>query len=707
MKIVKNSVEIGGRTISFETGWIAKQASGSVIVREGDSMVLVTAVCAGIGDREFDFLPLSVEYQDRSGASGAIPGGYFKREGRGTERETLIARVIDRPIRPLFPKHFRQEIQVIAQVMSYDPDHETEPLAICGAAAALHVSDAPISEPAAGVRICRVNGQLLVNPSRADRDASDLNLMIAGTKSAITMVEGGGAEFGEDIVMEAMTLAQDCITKICLCIEALRTEALAAGRAQAKIVVPEKPKAEGEITAWMAANGTDALKTALATPGKHERGDALKAARNALIAKMLDGVTDEKVKADKTKNAKLAWEHLLRDTMRGTVLTSKKRIDGRGPADIRTITCEVGVSPRAHGSAYFTRGETQSFVTVALGTDDDTQRIEEPGGHVERRWLLTYNFQPFCTGEARPLRAPKRREIGHGVLARRALEAVLPPKATFPYVLRSTSEILESNGSSSMATVCGSTLALMDAGVPIKAPVAGIAMGLIEEKGDFVVLSDILGDEDALGDMDFKVTGTKEGITAFQMDVKTGGVSPAVMKVALAQAKEGRIHIINEMEKTISKPRADLSQWAPRITTLHIKPEKIKDIIGPGGKIIRGIQEQCQVKITVGDTGRIDVASTDPQRTERAIAMIREICQEAEIGALYVGIVKRIVDFGAFVEIFPGTDGLVHISELARERVEKVTDILHEGDEVLVRVIDVDRSGKIRLSRKEALQAGN
>jgi polyribonucleotide nucleotidyltransferase len=388
------------------------------------------------------------------------------------------------------------------------------------------------------------------------------------------------------------------------------------------------------------------------------------------------------------------------------VLSSKKRIDGRGPADIRAITCEVGVSPRAHGSAYFTRGETQSFVTVALGTDDDVQRIEEPGGHVERRWLLTYNFQPFCTGEARPLRAPKRREIGHGVLARRALEAVLPKKADFPYVLRSTSEILESNGSSSMATVCGSTLALMDAGVPIKAPVAGIAMGLIEDKGNFVVLSDILGDEDALGDMDFKVTGTKEGITAFQMDVKTGGVSPAVMKVALAQAREGRIHIIGEMEKTIGKPRADLSQWAPRITTLHIKPEKIKDIIGPGGKVIRGIQEQCQVKITVGDTGRVDVASTDPQRTERAIAMIREITQEAEIGALYVGIVKRIVDFGAFVEIFPGTDGLVHISELARERVEKVTDVLHEGDEVLVRVIDVDRSGKIRLSRKEALEAG-
>jgi polyribonucleotide nucleotidyltransferase len=699
MKIVTKSVEIGGNTLTFETGKLAKQSSGAVVARSGDSMVLVTAVCAE-SDRPFDFLPLSVEYEDRSGAGGQIPGGYFKREGRSSERETLVSRLIDRPIRPLFPKHFRQEIQVIAQVMSFDVNHETDWLALCGASAALHVSDAPIAEPAAGVRVCRVDGKLVLNPNAADRAKADLNLVIAGTASAISMVEGGAKEASEAEMLDAFDLAQDAIKKICACIEELRAEA-----GKPNIEVPAKPKSEGEAEAYIKGHGKAALVAALAIKGKHDRSDGMKAARNALIAKLVEG-KEPKEAEELTKQAKLAWEELTRETMRQGVLKNRTRIDGRAPDGIRAIWCEVGMAPRAHGSALFTRGETQAFVTVALGTDDDIQRIEEPAGHVERSWMLTYNFQPFCTGEARPLRAPKRREIGHGVLARRALEAVLPEKASFPYVMRSTSEILESNGSSSMATVCGSTLALMDAGVPIKAPVAGIAMGLIKEGNDFAVLSDILGDEDALGDMDFKVCGTKQGITAFQMDVKIGGLTREIMAAALEQARAGRVHILDEMAKTIAVPRGDLSPYAPRITTIFIKQDKIRDLIGPGGKVIRGIQEACGVKVTVIDSGKVDVASNDPIKTEKAMAMIREITQEAEIGALYVGVVKRIVDFGAFVEIFPGTDGLVHISELSRERVEKVTDVLHEGDEVLVRVIDVDRSGKIRLSRKDALEAG-
>ena len=698
MNIVTKSVEVGGKTLTFETGKLAKQSSGAVVIRSGDSMVLVTAVCAP-GDREFDFLPLTVEYQDRSGASGAIPGGYLKREGPNSERQTLVARLIDRPIRPLFPKHFRMETQVIAQVMSYDPDHETDWLALCGAAASLHVSDAPLVEPAAGVRVCRVDGKLIVNPTRAERQAADMDLVIAGVANAITMVEGEAKEVDEATVLDALEIAQNEIAKICGCIDALGKEA-----AKTKIVVPKKVKAEEEVGAWMAAHGGESLDAAMATPGKHARKDALKAARTALVAKLVEGKDAAEATA-LTTQAKLAWEEMIMKTMRKNVLDHGRRIDGRAADQIRPIWGEVGNAPRAHGSSLFTRGETQAFVTVALGTEDDAQRIEEPAGNSTRHFMLTYSFQPFCTGEARMLRGPKRREIGHGVLARRAIEAMLPDKKAFPYALRITSEILESNGSSSMATVCGGTLALMDAGVPLKAPVAGIAMGLILEGERYAVLSDILGDEDALGDMDFKVTGTRKGITAFQMDMKIGGLSRDIMGAALAQARRGYVHILDEMAKVLDAPRADLSKFAPRITTIQIKTEKIKDIIGPGGKVIRGIQETCGVKVSVDDTGRVAVASTDAAKTEKAIAMIREITQEAEIGALYVGIVKRVVDFGAFVEIFPGTDGLVHISELAKERVEKVTDVIHEGDEVLVRVIDVDRSGKIRLSRKDALDA--
>ena len=701
MNIVTKTVEIGGKTISFETGKLAKQASGAVIVRSGDSTILVTAVCAE-GDRVFDFLPLTVDYQDRNGASGTIPGGYLKREGRSTERETLTSRLIDRPIRPMFPKQFRAELQIIATVMSYDVNNETDVLALCGAAAAFHISEAPLSEPVAGVRVCRVDGELVLNPDREARERADINLIIAGTRDAITMVEGGADEADEDAMLDCFDLAQNAIRTLIDAMDELRKEA-----GKPKVAVPEPAELDDKVVKYLGRYGKKPLTKALAVVGKHERKAALKAARNGLIEKIVAKESEDDVIAQKTADAKSAWEKLIRTVMREQVIATRTRIDGRAPDEIRDIWCEVGVSERAHGSAYFTRGETQAYVNIALGTEVDNQRIEGPDGKEERTWMLTYNFPPFCTGEARPLRGPKRREIGHGALARRALIPVLPEKEAFPYVLRSTSEILESNGSSSMATVCGSTLALMDAGVPLSAPVAGIAMGLIKEGDDYAVLSDILGDEDHLGDMDFKVTGTKDGITAFQMDCKITGVSREIMAKAMAQAREGRLHILSEMAKTIDAPRTELSPYAPRITTIHINTEKIRDLIGPGGKVIRSIQDACEVRVTVDDSGKVDVASTNQERTDKAIQMIREITQEAEIGALYVGVVKRIVDFGAFVEIFPGTDGLIHISHLAHERVDKVTDVLQEGDEVLVRVIDVDRSGKIRLSRKEALDSLN
>ena len=699
MNIVSKSVEIGGKTITFETGKYAKQASGAVVVSAGESMVLCTAVCES-GSTNFDFLPLTVNYEDRNGASGTIPGGYLKRESGRSERETLICRIIDRPVRPMFPKQFRSEIQVIASTMSYDADNETDVLALCGASAALHISDAPMSEAIAGVRVCRVNGEYKLNPGLADREASDINLIVAGTREAITMVEGGAAEASEESMLDVFDLAHEAIKKIVDAIDALRE---VAGKPNRE-VPPAVGLPEGLFERVEEA-GKAGLIEALAVREKHARKAALKAARDAMVATVTEGADADAIES-LTNDAKKAWDKLISKVMRSTVIAENKRIDGRAPDEIRDIWCEVGMAPRAHGSAIFTRGETQAYVNIALGTDVDVQRMELPyEPRHERRFMLTYKFLPYCTGEARPLRGPKRREIGHGELARRSLLSVLPTSADFPYVLRSTSEIMESNGSSSMATVCGTTLALMDAGVPIKAPVAGIAMGLVKEGEDFRVLSDILGDEDHLGDMDFKVTGTREGITAFQMDVKIKGVSREIMAAALEQAKAGRIHILDKMAEALEAPREEMSRYAPRITTLQIKSDKIRDLIGPGGKVIRGIQAACDVKVTVDDSGRVDVASSNPDNTDKAIAMIREITQEAEIGALYVGVVKRIADFGAFVEIFPGTDGLIHISHLAHHRVDKVTDVVQEGDEVLVRVIDIDRSGKIRLSRKEALEA--
>jgi polyribonucleotide nucleotidyltransferase len=696
--IVTRSVKVGNATLTFETGKLAKQAY-SVVVRSGDTHVLVTAGVTSSATT-FDFLPLTVDYQDRTGAYGAIPGGFMKREGRASERETLISRLIDRPIRPMFPKHFRNEMQVIATVLSFDKNVEADVLSLCGAAAALAISPAPFEAPVAGVRVVRTGGAWHVNPDKATLDAADVTFVIAGTADAITMVEGGAKECSEGEVLDALDLAHAEIKKICACIADF-----AAAVGGSKLEVPPAPGPDAATVAKVTELGYASLKEAMKVPGKHERKAAIHTARDAVSAQLTAGL-DADAAAKVALQVKEVWEKLVKKAMRAQVLDDNRRLDGRKPADVRPIWCETGVAPRAHGSAIFTRGETQGFVTAALGTDDDAQLMDVPTGKHDRRWLLTYNFPPFCTGEVRRLGAPRRREVGHGALARRALEAVMPTRDEFPYVVRCTSEILESNGSSSMATVCGSTLAMMDAGVPLKAPVAGIAMGLIKEGERFAVISDILGDEDALGDMDFKVTGTDKGVTAFQMDTKISGVSREIMAAALEQARQGRVHILGEMAKSLAAPRKELSPYAPRITTIHIKPDRIREIIGPGGKTIRNIQDTCGVKISVDDSGKVEIASSDGIATEKALGMIREITQEAEIGALYLGIVRRIVDFGAFVEIFPGTDGLIHISHLAKERVDKVSDVVKEGDEVLVRVIDIDRAGKIRLSRKEALDAG-
>jgi len=699
MNIHTVSVDIGGRPLTFETGKLAKQATGSIVVRQNDSAVLVTAVTSS-EEKPFDFLPLTVDYMDRFGSYGKIPGSFLKREGRSNERETLTSRLIDRPIRPQFPKHYRNEIQIIATAISYDTASDTDVLALCGASAALHVSDIPLQRPIAGVRVARVDGEFVVNPSRESMTDADIVLTVAGTSESICMVEGGANQAAEADMMDAMDLAHAEIKKIIGAINELREKA-----GLEKQVVKPAPVADAAVQDKVFKIGTDALKTALGTEGKMERKVAMKAARNSVIAQVVDGIDDDAEIARVTGEAKFAWEKLTAKTMRTQVIEKGVRIDGRATDEIRDIWCEVGVAPRAHGSAVFTRGETQAFVTAALGVEQDAQRIDYAGSQTDfRRWMLTYTFPPFCVGEARMMRGPKRREIGHGILAHRAITPMVPAQEDFPYVLRCCADVLESNGSSSMATVCGSTLALMDAGVPLIAPVAGIAMGLIKEGDDFAVLSDILGDEDHLGDMDFKVTGTRDGITAFQMDTKIDGVPREVMLRAMNQAREGRIHILDEMAKSISAPREDLAPHAPRITSIKIKPDKIRDIIGPGGRMIRSIQEQAGVKITVDDSGKVDVASTSLENTEKALALIRELTQEAEIGKLYLGVVKRTVDFGAFVEIFPGTEGLVHISHLAKERIDRTTDVVNEGDEVLVRVIDIDRGGKIRLSRKEALE---
>jgi len=688
------SAKVGNQSISLETGRVAKQADGSVVVRSGDSMVLVTAVSAKEPKPGFDFFPLTVDYQERLSAAGRIPGSFFRREGRLTERETLISRLIDRSLRPLFPEGYQHDTQVIATVFSADPAYDTDVLALTGASFAMAVSDVPFPFQFAGVRVGRVNGQFVANPGEEERNQSDIDVIMAANRDSIFMVEGGGKEVSENDMIEALLFGQRAIEPLLKAQEQMAKAVNAEKRTFEKV-----PLADG-VVARVRETALEKVRSAYLQHEKHDRYGQLAQIKKDIVAELCaPGAPFE----GKDKDVKTALEDLKYEHMRRMITYDGQRIGGRDTRTIRKISCEVGTLPRAHGSALFTRGETQSLVTTTLGTSEDEQRMESLKGQSFRKFMLHYNFPPYSVGEVKPLRGAGRREIGHGVLAERALRAVLPADDKFPYTIRVVSDILESNGSSSMATVCGGTLSLMDAGVPISAPVAGIAMGLIKEQERIAILSDILGDEDHLGDMDFKVCGTAKGITSIQMDIKITGVDKQILTNALNQAREGRLHILGEMAKAIEKPRADISKYAPKITTIRIPVSRIKDVIGPGGKVIKDIIARTGASIDIQDDGSVAIASPNSEGVEQAIKMIRALTQEAEVGKTYLGTVRRIMEFGAFVEIFPGTDGLVHISDLANTRVKKVEDVLKEGDEVLVKVVSVDRSGKIRLSRKEAL----
>jgi len=690
--VKKVELEFHGRPLSIEIGRVAKQADGAALVQYGETVVLVTAVAARDLKLDTDFFPLTVDYQEKTFAAGKIPGGFFKREGRPSEKEILTCRLIDRSIRPLFSEGLRCETQVIATVLSADRENDPDIVAMLGASVALHVSDIPFNGPLAGVRIGRNNRQWVINPTQNQLDESDMDIFLSGSQDAIVMVEGGAQMVSEDEILEALYAGHQAIQPLIEIQEQLRRE---IGKSKREVPLAKLDQA---VVRRVEELALAKLKQALEVAEKLERYKRIAEVKGVVVPQALAEFPD------KQKDIKGAFEELKRNVFRGLVIHQERRIDGRGLKDIRPITCEVEVLPRTHGSALFTRGETQALVVTTLGTTSDEQRVDALIGEHFKKFMLHYNFPPFSVGEVKFLRGPGRREIGHGNLAERALLPVLPAEESFPYTIRIVSEILESNGSTSMATVCGGSLALMDAGVPVSAPVAGIAMGLIKEGEHVRVLSDILGDEDHLGDMDFKVAGTSEGVTSLQMDIKIGGVNRDVMQQALHQAKEGRLHILGIMNDTLPTPRTNVSGHAPRIITLKVKPDKIREIIGPGGKVIRGIIEATGVKMDVEDDGTVRIASVDEEASRKAIEMVQRIAAEAEVGKIYKGTVRKIVEFGAFVEILPGTDGLLHISQLAPERVRKVTDVLKEGDEVMVKVLEIDRQGKIRLSRKEALQ---
>jgi polyribonucleotide nucleotidyltransferase len=710
------SVEIGGRPMTLETGRLAKQASGAVLVTYGETVVLVTATRAAPRPG-IDFFPLVVDFVEKTSAAGKIPGGFFKREGRLSDREVLASRFIDRAIRPLFPEGYRDEVQIIATVVSADGQNSPDLAAFVGASTALVLSDIPFLGPIAGVRVGRVEGQLLANPTREQMAKSDLELVVAGSRDALVMVEGEAKEASEQEILAALRFGHDHLRPLIEIQEELRA---VSGRPKlTPAVVARDETLEKRVRELAEAR----LRAAVAITEKAARYDAIAAVEGEALDTLTREYRSERVSfdsleavearqaglRDRTGRVKSILHDIRSQLVREAILAEGRRIDGRKPEDIRRIACEVGVVPRAHGTGLFTRGETQALVYATLGSQDDMQTIDALTERYEKRFNLHYNFPPFSVGEARMLRGPSRRDVGHGNLAERAVQAVLPSFEDFPYALRVVSEILESNGSSSMASVCGATLALMDAGVPLAAPVAGIAMGLIQEGDRVAVLSDILGDEDHLGDMDFKVAGTRKGVTAVQMDIKITSVDWDVMARALEQARQGRLHILDRMrDETAAQlgdlvARPELSRWAPRVQVIWIKPDRIRDVIGPGGKVIRGIQEMTGAKIDIEDSGQVTLFSPDLEALARARAMVEELTQEAELGRLYVAKVKRIAEFGAFCEIFPGTDGLVHISHLADGRVERVTDVVQEGDEVLVKCIDIDPSGRIRLSRKEAL----
>ena len=682
-------IKINNTSLTIETGKVAKQADGSVVVRCGGTVVLSTAVASRTAMEGRDFLPLTVEYRERAYAGGRIPGGFFKREGRPDEKETLTCRLIDRPLRPLFPKGFRNEIQIINLVISADNENDPDVLAMIGSSAAMALSGIPFAGPVGAVRVALVDGKLVANPTYKQVAASPLELVMAGNEDAILMVESGGKEIAEEQMLEALAFGHE------RCKELTRIQKDLVARAA-------KPR-----WAFEPAGVDPALQARVKELASAKVGQALSVHEKQARAKTLEAIFEEifsAVGGDETQRAKVreAFEKVEKSEVRRLIVDKGIRVDGRSVKEVRPIWSEVEYLPRAHGSALFTRGETQALVSATLGTKDDEQKIESFEGNGYRRFMLHYNFPSFSTGEVKRFGTAGRREIGHGALAQRAVEAVLPTREEFPYTIRVVSDILESNGSSSMATVCGASMALMDAGAPLKAPVAGIAMGLVKEGDRVGILTDIMGSEDHYGDMDFKVAGTEKGITALQMDIKIGGVSVDIMRQALAQAKEARLHVLGKMAEVIKGPRAELSPNAPRFLTIKIRPEKIREIIGPGGKVIRGIQEKTGAKIDVEDGGKVTVFSPSAEAAQMAIGIIQDICREAELDRIYVGKVKSIKEFGAFVEIIPGNEGLLHISQIAESRIRSVGDVLSEGDIVAVKVIEIDGNGKMRLSRKAA-----
>jgi polyribonucleotide nucleotidyltransferase len=698
------STDFAGRNFTLKTNYVAAQADGSILVYYGDTVVLVTAVSLKTAREGVDFLPLTVDYQEMTSAAGKIPGGFFKREGRLNEREILISRIIDRAIRPLFPKGYFYETQLVATVLSVDKENDPDVAAMIAASAALEISDIPFKGPIACVRLGRINGEFVCNASPAKMKESEFSIFMVGRKVTpskfgkpydveLVMMEGEANEVAENIIIDAIKFGLEAIRPAIDLQDKMRAEVGKQKRPVEEVVI------DNELIARVSAEAMAGLKEGYSLPRKLERYSKLGSVRGAVV-KSICG--DD---ANLRKKVAAIIEELEQRILRDMIIMEKKRIDGRSSTDIRPINSEVGVLPRVHGSALFNRGETQALASLTLGTSSDEQRMDYIVGEERRTFLLHYNFPPYSVGEAKSLRSPGRREIGHGALARKALVPVLPSPEEFPYTIRIVSDILSSNGSSSMATVCGGILSLMDAGVPVKNIVAGIAMGLLKEGDNVVILSDILGDEDHAGDMDFKVCGTEKGITAMQMDIKIDGLTEDILRKALAQAKDGRIHIIGKIRETLAAPRADISLYAPRITTVKVKEDQVRTVIGSGGKNIRQIISETGVTINVEDDGTVTIASSDAEAAARAVAMVKWLTEEAEVGKIYRGTVKKILDFGAFVEILPGTDGLLHISQISKERVEKVTDVLHEGDEVMVKVLEVDKQGKIRLSRKDALGA--
>jgi polyribonucleotide nucleotidyltransferase len=694
VNLQKREFRIGSRTLSLETGKLAKQADGAVLVRSGDTVVLVTACRAASAREGIDFLPLTVDYREYTYASGRIPGGFFKREGKPSEKEVITSRLIDRPHRPLFPAGWRYETQIIALLLSADTENDSDVLAITGASAALAISEIPFEKTIAGVRVGLIDGQYVINPTFAERKQSKLDLIVAGTRDGVVMVEAGAKEATEDEVVGALDAAQAAINQIVGEIDTLARSVGPKKLEVARKAIGHDFYREVEEKIYVP------LSEAMRIRGKIENYDRVDELLEELIATMPEAEIERKVEA------KAIFKELKEKVLRDEVLERGVRLDGRRFDEIRPIWTEAGVLPRVHGSVVFTRGETQALVTCTLGTADDEQKVEHVSGEFYKRFMLHYNFPPFSVGEVAFLRGPGRREVGHGALAERALASMIPGEDKFAYTIRIVSDILESNGSSSMASVCGGSMAMMDAGVPLKAAVAGIAMGLImdEKSGKYAVLSDIAGAEDHYGDMDFKVAGSAQGITALQMDIKISGITSEVMRKALYQAREGRLHILHEMAKTLSQARQQMSAFAPRIITIKIPVDKIRDVIGPGGKMIRSIIERTGVKIDVEDDGRVNVASADSESAQKAIGIIQELTATPELNKTYMGKVQRITDFGAFVEIMPGTDGLLHVSEIANHRVKDVRDELKEGQQILVKVINIDPTGKIRLSRKALLQ---